>query len=71
MQKPSSSSRKLASYVGPREVVAAVALALIGIGLGIANLPAGVAVPGFLLFGLAVWPLLILPRGGGKSGPAR
>lgn len=48
--------------VGLREAVAVVGLGLLVVGLVMVYVPAALIVSGFLLFGLAVWPLL---RGGG------
>ncbi len=44
--------------LGLREVVAAAGLGLMTAGLAMVYAPAALIVPGALLFGLAIWPLL-------------
>ena len=48
---------------GLREVIAGAGLASLAVGLAMQSIPLALVVVGGLLFGLAVWPL-ILPRRG-------
>jgi hypothetical protein len=50
--------------IGLREICAAAGLGLTTVGLAMIYVPAALIVPGLLLFGLAVWPLL---RSGGGT----
>ncbi len=56
--------RRLRAAIGLRELLALTGLVLMAWGLALVYVPAALIVPGALIFGLAVWPLLRSRRDG-------
>lgn len=50
--------KRLRAAIGANELLAVFGLGLMTAGIAMLSVPAALIVPGALIFGLAVWPLL-------------